>query len=211
MTAMRLIRWSGFVMILTGVLLLLLGILPSIVLPTGDSILNGVLDPQWGVVSVLAFVLTILMVWTLISLYSRQINESGFLGILGFSMSFLGLLLYSGLQFDMAFVWPSLAIHAPALIDYSGPMFTHPMFSVIHFLFVLVTPLGYLIFGISMIRAKVFPRWSAILFTLGMPLASGILFPPFILRTIGGVLSAGSLIWMGTVLLNEKDQSIKGI
>ena len=45
MTANILIRWSGFVMILAGVLMLLLGILPSLLLPTSDSILDGVLDP----------------------------------------------------------------------------------------------------------------------------------------------------------------------
>ena len=194
-------------MILAGILLLLLGIFPSVFLLTSDSILDGVLDPQWGVISVLAFILTILMVLVLLGLYSRQVDESGFLGLFGFTMAFLGLFLYIGFQFDMAFVWPSLAIHARTLVDYSGPMFTHPMFSVIHFLCVLLTPLGYLLLGISMIRARVFHRLSTILFTIGMPLASGILFPPFLLRTIGAVLSAVSLVWIGYVLFNDKNQA----
>lgn len=205
MTATRLIRWSGIVIILTGILLLLLGVLPSVFLPTDETILDGVLDPEWGIISVLAFVLTILLPLALLGLYVRQIHESGLLGFLGFMLAFLGSLFYAGFQFDMAFVWPSLATHAPSLIDYSGPMFTHPPFSVVHYLMVLLNPVGLVLFGIAMIRARVLSRWSTVLFTMGMPLATGILFPPFILRTMGGLLSAVSLVWMGYVLFRNKD------
>jgi len=204
MLANRLIRWSGLVLILVGVLLLLLGIFPSLLLPTDKPMLDWVLDNEWPLLSVLAFVLSVLIPLALLGLYARQVNEAGLLGLIGFVIVFIDSFFYAGIQFDMAFVWPSLAIHAPALINFSGPMFTHPLFSIAHDVMIHLNPLGFIMFGIAMIRAGVFPKWSAILFTIGMLLASGILFPPFILRTIGGVLASVSLVWMGYVLFSEK-------
>ena len=205
MLANRLIRWSGLVVILVGVLLLLLGILPSLLLPTDKPMLHWVLDNEWPLLSVLAFVLSVLTPLALLGLYARQVNEAGLFGLFGFVLVFIDSFFYAGIQFDMAFVWPILAIHAPALIDFSGPMFTHPLFSIAHDLMIYLNPLGFIMFGIAMIRAGVFPKWSAILFTIGMLLASGILFPPIILRTIGGVLASVSLVWMGYMLFSEKD------
>ncbi len=206
MTARSLVRWAGVVAMLAGVLTLILGILPSVLLPAGQPVLEWVRDDQWAGLSVLAFVLALLMPLALTGLYASEVEEAGRLGLVGFVLSVIGLLLFVAFQFDLAFVWPVLASQAPGLIDYSGPMFGDRMFSVIHSLLGPVHMLGFVVFGVATFRGRVFPRWSAVLFTVGMVLSAGILFPPLILRAIGAMPAAVALVWMGTTLWSRKDQ-----
>jgi hypothetical protein len=191
---------------LAGVLTLILGILPSALLPTGQPVLEWVRDDQWAVLSVLAFVLALLMPLALTGLYASEVEEAGRLGFVGFVLSVIGLLLFVAFQFDLAFVWPVLAAQAPNLIDYSGPMFSDRMFSVIHSLMGPVHALGLVAFGVATFRGRVFPRWSAVLFTVGMVLSAGILFPPLIIRAIGAMPAAVALVWMGYTLWSREDQ-----
>ncbi len=166
--------------------------------------IEGVNDQQWRVISVLAFALYMLFPIVIIGLYVKQYKESGIIGLIGFVLAALGAVINSCMLFDMAFVWPILSIHAPELIDFSGPLFRASIFSVAHNLIVYLGTIGFIVFGIAMIRAKVFPRFGAVLFTIGMPLTGVILFPPFILRAIGSILAGASLFWKGIILIKGK-------
>ena len=205
MTPKILFRICGAVLLVEGGLLILLGFLPSLLLPVRQPILDGVRDPDWTVVSVLAFLQTVLVLPALTGLYLRQVRESGRLGFLGFAIAFFGTCLYLGMQYDMAFVWPQLAVDAPALVDYGGPLFRQPPFSIVHMLMIYLSLVGYLLFGIATIRARVFDRWRAILLTIGLPAAMGMLFPPFFMRMIGGTLGGISFIAVGWTLFKNGD------
>src|SRR3989338_196736 len=210
MTMPQAIRWSGVVTIVVGILLFLFGISPFVFLPTSEPPLAWVRDDQWFVLNLLAFILTLLTPLALVGLYARQMEASGRLGFLGFLLAFIGSLLFAGLQFDEAFVWPILAIEAPSLIDPRGPMFSDPAFSSVYLLMGIVYILGFIFFGIATARAKVLPRWAAILLTVGVPLfAGGFLIPP-IVRAIGTTLAAIGLIWMGYALWQEGDRESRG-
>jgi hypothetical protein len=206
-TTRSLIRWTGPLAIFAGVLLLILGILPSLLLPARQPVLEWVLDDAWPALSVLAFVLALLMPLTLTGLYAGEVEETGRLGLLGYLIAFLGLLLFAAFQFDLAFVWPVLAAQAPELIDFSGPMFRDPPFSVVHSVMGPLHAVGIVVFGVATYRGRVFPRSCAVLFTIGIVLSAGILLPPLIIRPIGAVPAAVALAWMGYTLWRTEHQA----
>lgn len=197
MTTSKLQVWGGVLTAIVGVFLVLFGILPIILLPTSEPLLQWVLDADWSVLNGLALIMTVLTPLALVSLYSKQVEESGWLGFIGFVMAFIGSVLFSSVQFDEALLWRIFAKEAPVLLDLAGPMFKNPGFSTIYLLMGILYILGFVLFGIATIRGGVFPRVAALLLIIGVPLfASGVFLPQF-LRTIGAVLAGVSLIWMG--------------
>lgn len=198
MTGATSLRWCGLLTMVVAVLILVLGILPLLLLPTSEPVLVWVQDTHWSVLSVVTFIVTGLLPLMLIALYAAQISETGVLGLVGFVLMFLTLLLFVSFQFDMAFVWPVLSSEAPDLVSYDGPMFNHPKFSAVHSAMGPLYALGALAFGIATVRGRVFPRWAAVLFTIGMILSAGLLFPPLLIRMIGAILAAigmGRMAW----------------
>ena len=207
MTSSKLIRWSGIVTILVGVLIFLFGISPSILLPTTEPLLNWVLDNNWVTLNLFAFLLTILLPLSFIGLYAKQIERIGILGFIGFILTFIGSMLYVGVQFDETFTWPVIAVQAPALLDLQGPMFTNPLFSMIFFLMALILIPGIIMFGIATIRAGILPRWGALILIIGLPFACGGFVIQQILRTIGSIFAAIGFSWLGFALWKDKSET----
>jgi len=204
MTARTLGRYCGLLTIAAAILLLVLGILPVLMLPAGEPPLIWVRDDHWSALSITAFGLALLLPLVLTGLYAFQLQHMGVVGLIGFFLAFLGLLLLLSFQFDMAFVWPVLANEMPPLLDFEGVMFRAPRFSFIHFWMGPLFTLGILVFGVSTVRARVFPRWSGLLFTVGMILSAGMLFPPLLLRTAGSMLATIALMRMGLVMVEGR-------
>jgi hypothetical protein len=178
MTTSKLQVWGGELTAIVGTFLILFGILPIIMLPTSEPLLQWVLDADWSLLNGLALIMTVLTRLALISLYSRQVEETGMLGLIGLVMAFVGSVLFSSVQFDEALLWRIFAQEAPALLDLTGPMFTSPGFSTIYLLMGVLYILGFVLFGIAALRGGVFPRFSAVLLIVGVPLfASGVFLP----------------------------------
>lgn len=194
---MNMSRLSTAGTILLAVLLICLGLLPSVLLDGKATIVSWILDPAWAALSIMAFLAALISPFVLMGLFAHQRRQLGKLGIIGLLVSVAGMLVYLGFQFDLAFVWPVLAREAPQLLDFEGSMFQAPFYAFVHFWMGPVTTLGVLIFGIAIYRARVFPRWSAVLFIIGMILTQGILFPPLILRLVGALPAALALSVMG--------------
>ena len=57
-----------------------------------------------------------------------------------------------------------------------------------------------MLFGIAMFRARVFPRTASVLLAIGLILSAGVLFPPFVVRAVGGVVGALALGWVGSLM-----------
>jgi len=205
MTSKKLIRWSGLVAIINGVFLLGFGILPDIFLPMKEPLLNWVNDSQWFIFNLCAFMLTVLTPLSILGLYAKQVEKVGKVGLIGFLLVYLGGMLYVGVQFDEAFTWPVLAKYAPQLIDIKGPMFTDPAFSLAYMLMAVLFIPGLIMLCIATVRAKVLPKWGAILLAVGGPFAYGGVMVPQILRASGAVLGAIGFIWLGSTLFKEKN------
>ena len=197
MTISKLQVWGGILTAVVGAFLILFGILPIILLPTSEPLIEWVLDPDWVSLNGLALIMTVLTPLALVHLYSKQVKESGKTGFLGFLMAFIGSVLFSSVQFDEALLWRIFTVQAPSLLDLSGPMFKDPGFSTIYLVMGVLYILGFILFGIATMRGGVFPRIAAVLLILGVPLFASGVFLPQLLRTIGAILAGTSFIWMG--------------
>jgi hypothetical protein len=200
-------RTLAVLTISAAVLLPLNALLPLFLLDPSATPLDWVRTSSWPLLSQMAVVLAALMPFVVLALYVCQIEETGKLGFVGLVLTLIGYLAYMWFQFDMAFVWPVLAARAPELIDYSGPMFRDARFAFVHLWMGVVQSVGVLLLGAALFRARVFPRTTSALLTIGLLLSAGVLFPPFVLSAIGGVVGAIALGWIGRLLWSRSPAS----
>jgi hypothetical protein len=160
MSTIRLIRWSGLFAILGGVLFPL----AAIIHPNGED-LASVLMPMWVPAHLLGLVSGTLMHLGLVGLYARQVEQAGWLGLVGFVLAFVGGAFASTIQYVTSTVVPLIAAQAPTLFDQAmtPPPFAPP-------LFVLGFILGHILFGFATMRAGVLPRGSGLLVIIGVVL-----------------------------------------
>ncbi len=156
MTSSNLIRWDGLAAMLGGLLLFISG-LWSLFLEGPLSEVAG--TTSWAIVSGLALLSAVLMLLALVGLHLHHLKAAGILGFVGFLVAFLGTALVVGTLWTFAFVVPSLAVEAPELLgaeQVAGPVGTGVMLSSIVF------AVGWALFGIAALRARLYPRWLAI-------------------------------------------------
>jgi len=132
----------------------------------------------------------LLLLIGLVGLYACQSPAAGDLGLVGFLIAFAMTVLAAGFFWATMFIAPALATEAPEFLD-AGP----PPGLVLTFIGLGV---GWLVFGISTLRARVYPRWAAILLVAGAVIS--ILPLPF--TTV--VLSA-AVAWLGFHLFAGSD------
>jgi hypothetical protein len=157
--------------------------------------LNG-----YQVQSIIGLFACVLAPFGIFGLYIPFAEKTGKLGLIGFILSCVGIILYGCMQFDETFTWPVLAEKAPYVLE-AGGLISDFHYMAIFILMGSVFAIGFLLFGIANWRAKIFPRWIIIFFTLGSILFSiGMAIP---IRTIGLVLwvigwaQMGNFQWKG--------------
>ena len=168
---------------------------------TGPDIpVSVVTNPTFGLFTLIGLVSVVLLLFGLMSLYIRHAQRAGVLGLLGFLLTFLGFL-FSGVLFSFfaTSVLPYLAAHETHSFDDAFSMIA--LYGLGGGVLLLI---GTILLGISVIRAKVFPRVAGILLLVG-----GILTPASILGngliitligSVSGILINGALIWIGYIL-----------
>jgi hypothetical protein len=133
----------------------------------------------------------VLLMLGLVSLYARQSAAAGVLGSIGFLTAFVGTALVTGDWWFEAFAFPWLAQTAPGIVatPAGGTLLLGGMFSFATF------TVGWLIFGAATFRARVFPRWMAVLLMAGALLALGQGSPPLsaLLAVAVGAMGLASL------------------
>jgi hypothetical protein len=130
----------------------------------------------------------------LVGLYVRQSEAAGILGLVGFVVAFLGTALALGAVWASLFVAPYLAVEAPGVLD------TEPTGALalgFTLTFLVFFPLGWLLFGIAALRARIYPRAAAIVLIVGAVIG----FLPIPLTSI--VLNV-AIAWLGFTLFTEK-------
>src|ERR1017187_6769584 len=110
-TTDKLIRWAGFSALLAGICYVLVGIFHPANVP------SSVTTTRWAIVHVLACAMSFFGLLGLAGLYARQAVKSGWLGLAGFVMLSLWLVLIMGFSFVEAFVLPRLATTAPTFVE----------------------------------------------------------------------------------------------
>ncbi len=201
----KLTRWAGFLNIVISIVFLLWwGSMAVIVVLSGNlnlSTLELVRLNGYQFQSIIGLFACILAPIGIMGLYLPFAEKVGKLGLIGFLLSSIGVILYGCMQFDETFTWPILAVKAPALLESSGLM-SNASYMSIFILMGVIRAIGLILFGIAHWRARVFPRWTVLFFTLGSVLFGiGMAIP---IRTIGLILWVIGWARMGNLLWQKK-------
>ncbi len=159
--------------------------------------------PNWAPAHTLHFAGALLTVFGVCGVYARQAQQVGTLGLIGFLLALAGTAQFVGTGMLTAFVWPALAVNAPAMIDVDGAMFMVPA-SLIFYCTGLSLVAGYTLLGIATMRAGVLPWGGGLLLIVGVILSNGPVEPvgytPWAGLTLGGILFGAGQIWLGYAL-----------
>jgi hypothetical protein len=209
MSLKTMVRWSGLACIVGGFCLA-----GFVLVHPWDQLLGAAIarTARWQIAHTLHFVGALFALLGLLGIFARQREQLGPLGIAGFIFSFIGNAMFLGTGMITAFIWPMLALDAPATVEPGGPIFGWPH-SLLAFALTAVTLIiGYVLFGIAMLRVGIFPRWSILMLVTGAILG---MLPPHPMGALpwwglvsGGVLYGAALVWLGSILWTENPRSI---
>jgi hypothetical protein len=138
----------------------------------------------------------VLLLGGLVGLYAYQSESAGPLGFAGFAVAFLGTALMIGASWSSVFVEPYIAGVAPELLEEEPGGLLNLGFTLS---FGLVS-LGWLLFGVASLRARVYPRSASILLIIGAALT-------FVPLPFTAIVFAVSVAWLGFVLLTGMSAS----
>lgn len=204
MSSSKLYRMSGLVLIL-GALLMSVS---SWFRFTGQDLTTGV-QPFFATSWFITFIGALFVLLGLPAMYVYQSRRAGKLGLLGFVMTFLGIaILEVGSAVLDGFVRPLLAASpAPAtqLLAQPGNLEAHmgTGFTIAFTAGFIGLNLGLILYGIAMLRARVYPQWAAVMMIVGAPA----IFLLGSLPLVGAkpeVLIFLGLAWCGYVLWTRK-------
>lgn len=196
MSGHGLIRTGGIAAIIAGALLLVVDVWRLFdFLRYGDSVPFSEVaqTPSFAVSSVMYMVGGLLVLIALAGFHARQSEAAGTLGLVGFLAALVGTGMLIGIFWTSAFVAPTLALEAPALLDAeqsAGPLDMGFMVSG------LAVALGWALFGVATFRARVYPRVAAIVLTV----AALITFAPLPATTL---LMDLAVVWMGVITVRS--------
>jgi hypothetical protein len=135
----------------------------------------------------------------LIAIYTRQIHTMGAFGAVAFILASIGTMMMFGHQWASTFVVPLLAERTPDLLDAITTDTTTILAGGV-FLSILMVAVGWFLFGLASLKAKIFPVISVWLILIGALLILVLDLAQFDLDKV--VFYVG-LVWMGWWLLSE--------
>ncbi|WP_426562403.1 hypothetical protein ACPPVT_17275 [Angustibacter sp. McL0619] len=208
MTNANLLRLAGLSALIAGLCYVFVGVFHP------ANAVVSVSTTRWAVVHVVACAMSFFGVLGLAGIYARQALKTGWLGLVGFLMLSLWMVLIMGFSFVEAFVLPHLVTASPEFIDgwmkmFNGGTSTINM-GVLPSVWTSTAPLyilGGLLFGIATFRARILPRWAGVLLAVGTllaPLASQLSLAAMPKIAIPTGLA---LAWMGYALMTERTAS----
>lgn len=142
-----------------------------------------------------------LMALGLVGLHAIQSERTGFFGLVGFFLAFLGTVLYAAAVWALLFIGPLVATEAPRLLQGQPPASVAYRLAVVGFLSSYgMFALGWLLFGVATPRSRLLPRLAALLLIIGAVLSSPVVpFPP---RT--DLVFSVAVAWLGLALLGGR-------
>ncbi len=208
MTASALMRWAGVSAMLAGLCFIIIGMFHQ------ENVPASVTTATWVNVHIAATALGFFGMFGIAGLYARQVEKSGWLGLIGFLLFSIWFFLVAGFSFVEAFILPHLAIESPAFVESLLGMLTGiPAtvdLGVLPTLWNLSGPmyiLGPMLFGIATFRAGVLPRWAGGLLTLAAVLIPiGGMFPHEYQAKIAMIPVGLAMVWLGYALFSERRQ-----
>jgi hypothetical protein len=144
-------------------------------------------------------------------LYAAQSERAGRFGLVSFLMVFFGTLFFA-ISNHYGFIAPVLAAEAPATLDAIN---RYPPIIALNALLTVGFFLGFILFGIATLRARVLPRQAGILLIIGSPLNMvGAVLGLLVIEALWIVAILGSLAlglgvaWAGYSLWSHKEKAV---
>ena len=204
-TASSLIRWAGLSALVAGVCFVVLGLLHP------PNVLSSVPTTQWAVVHVLALAMSLFGLIGMMGLYARQVEAVGWLGLAGFLLLSLWMVLILPCFFFEVFFLTLLATEAPTFGEGFLGIFTGAAseinFGVLEAVYKLtgvLLILGPLVFGIATLRAGILSRWAAGLLAVAGALTPAAALLPLERQPLVVVPVGIALAWLGYALWSER-------
>jgi hypothetical protein len=204
-TASKLIRWAGLSAMVAGICFVVLALLHP------PNVFSSVTTTRWTIVHSLALAMSFFGLLGMMGLYARQIKVAGWLGLAGFLLLSLWLVLILPFTFFEVFFLPLLATEAPTFAEGFLGIFTGSAseidFGVLPALWQLSSVLlllGGLVFGIATFRAGILSRWAAGLLAVGCVLSPAAAFLPHAIQPLVAVPIGVALAWLGYALFSER-------
>jgi hypothetical protein len=204
-TNQRMLRLAGISAALAGICYMLVGIFHPANVP------SSVTTTQWAIVHILACAMSFFGLLGLAGLYVRQAVKTGWLGLIGYILLSLWLVIIMGFSFVEAFILPRVATAMPTLVQSWMGMFNDPAgkfdlgilpttYTLSGFIYIL----GGLLFGIATFRARIMPRWAGALLALSTLLAPAAALLPNASQPKIAIPMGLALAWLGYALLSER-------
>lgn len=204
-TAKNLIRWSGLSAMAAGIIFA--GIQPI----HPPDVLASVSTSAFIIITSFKTVMCLFGLFGIAGLYARQVEESGWLGLVGYLLLTIFYAVQMCYAFMEPFVLPLLVTESPNFVESvlgmasgaGGPL-NLGAFAVIYQLVSVLYLLGLLLFGIAIFRARILSRWAAVLLACSGPLAMiMVALLPHQLARLAAMPMGFALIWLGYALFTE--------
>ena len=204
-TTSTLMRWAGLSALVAGICYVLVGIFHPANVP------SSVTTTRWEIVHVIACTMSFFGLLGMAGLYARQAVKTGWLGLLGYILLSLWLVVIMGFSFVEAFVLPHVATASPGFVHAWMGMFNGPAgefnLGALPTIWTLTGPvyiLGGLLFGIATFRAGVLPRWAGALLAASTVLAPTAALLPNASQPKIAIPMGLALAWLGYALWSER-------
>jgi hypothetical protein len=187
-------RFCAGATILGGIGEIAITTLDFLAVPQG-AFSDQVASSAWSAEQVLNWVAKVLLLFALIGLYGRQAPEAGRFGLIAFVVAF------TGTAFEFATIW-GFYILAQVLVT-AAPQVLDSLIDLLPVQFGVFVPflwmsLGWPLFALASLRAKVLPRLGFVLIAIGPLLfLVGLRHVPDVVFG-AGLIAAGSALWTTT-------------
>jgi len=199
MTKSRLLQWSGLAGVGSGLLLVFLDL--AFIVSFGNQPERvAATTTTWLILLDLSISATYLGLMTLLGLYARQVEEAGRFGLVSFVLASLGTVMNIGFLWGGGFIVPALTSAAPEFLDQvetAPPAIVAVGFISTFMLFAV----GWLLFAVASLRARVLPTIPLWLLVLGAILG---LVSRILGLGIPNVLFGFGLAWLGWWIWQEQ-------
>jgi hypothetical protein len=191
-------RIAGPIAIVAGALVVLTRLPLLLFLIAGaEDLTSFVLGPTHAINGVASIVAFALLALALVAIYEREAQDAGWLGLIGFATALLGTIFMAGDWWYEAFAVPRMAEVAPELI----PTFVGGRLLMGGVASFALLGIGWVMFAIASLRARVFPTTIAATMLVGGLLAGIPIGYPYL---TGQIILGIAIAWLGVWLRNEE-------
>jgi hypothetical protein len=194
----KIIKIEGVLSIVGAVGLLIWWFLMPIFLPIADSENNFkllILDNNWIAINIVGLISALQLTLGFPGFYLKKQEKFNQIGFYGLIIAMIGLILFTSIQYYETLLWPAAAKINPELLQVKGALVSGDLGVVIGLIISgAFLGIGYIVFCISALKTKSFPKIPLWFMILGAPIFGiGIAFP---IRTIGLILLCIGTIWL---------------